>query len=166
MMTNALIPVYLRTNILVIIQMLSKPRYCPPRLGGVARSSQGWLNAKPCRVRGAQCPARRRTRQGAKRRGIIYEKRTTSPSSRVLLLTQEENFMDVDNIYIITIIIFSFSICRCPPMAVNIQIISRLMADTEYDFPRRLCSDQSVVCRVSLRMVTFHFTCVLTTSIY
>ena len=34
-----------------------------PQAGGVARPLEGWLNAKPCRVRGAQCSARRRTRR-------------------------------------------------------------------------------------------------------
>ena len=42
---------------------------CPHSLGGVARPLEDCLNGKPCRVRGAQCSARRRTRQGAKRRG-------------------------------------------------------------------------------------------------
>ena len=74
--------------------MLSKPRYCPPRLGGMS---------------GAE--------------GDICKNRTTSPSSRfkglrhsfgtlkaqplptlklrVGLLTREENLKDVDNYYII-----------------------------------------------------------------
>ena len=41
-----------------------------PQAGGVARPLEGWLNAKPCRVRGAQCSVRWRTPKGAKRSQI------------------------------------------------------------------------------------------------
>ena len=41
----------------------------------------------------------------------------------------------MDNCYIIAKIIFPFSICQYPPRMYSIHIISRLMADTEYDFP-------------------------------
>ena len=54
---------------MVIIQLLSKSLDCPPKLGGVSRPLEGWLNANPCRVREAQCSVRRRTRKGAQRRG-------------------------------------------------------------------------------------------------
>ena len=37
-----------------------------PQTGGVARPLEAWLNAKPCRVRGAQYSVRRRTRKGAR----------------------------------------------------------------------------------------------------
>ena len=54
--------------------MLSKSQDCPPNVGGVARPLEGWLNAKPCRVRGAQRSVRRRTRKGAQRRGYYPRK--------------------------------------------------------------------------------------------
>ena len=36
-----------------------KPTCTVPLRGGVARPLEGWLNAKPCRVRGAQYSVRR-----------------------------------------------------------------------------------------------------------
>ena len=68
--------------------MLSKSQDCPPNVGGVARPLEGWLNANPCRVRGAQRSVRRRTRKGTQRRGYYPTGKThyKTVTNRVLII--------------------------------------------------------------------------------
>ena len=83
--------------------MLSMSQDCPPNVGGVARPLEGWLNANPCRVRGAQCSVRRRTRKGAQRRGYYPRMYYHLPLFEGTPPTLGGEFKVLDNIYIITI---------------------------------------------------------------